>query len=95
MKYLKIGEVASILAVGTQTLRDWDNRGEFVANRITRGGSRMYIDDDVYAKLDTMKGTPLMRFHNDVRVLVNAYDKLTSSDYYKEHICKDRNNGKK
>lgn len=45
-KLLKLSEVAEILNVCKNTLRNWDNSGKLVAIR-TIGGSRRYKKDDI------------------------------------------------
>lgn len=45
-KLLKLSEVAEILNVSKNTLRNWDNSGKLVAVR-TVGGSRRYREGDI------------------------------------------------
>lgn len=86
MKYLKVGEVAAILGVSTQTLRTWDNDGTFEADRKTSGGTRMYYDGNVKHKLRSMTGTPVMKFHNQIRDIMVIIEEMKESEYYKETI---------
>ena len=45
-KLLKLSEVATILNVSKNTLRNWDNNGKLIAVR-TVGGSRRYRESDI------------------------------------------------
>ena len=45
-KLLKLSEVADILNVSKNTLRNWDNNGKLFAIR-TVGGSRRYKESDI------------------------------------------------
>lgn len=45
-KLLKLSEVADILSVSKNTLRNWDKSGKLIAVR-TVGGSRRYKESDI------------------------------------------------
>lgn len=45
-KLLKLSEVAEILSVSKNTLRNWDNNGKLIAIR-TVGGSRRYKENEI------------------------------------------------
>jgi len=41
-RFIKIGEAATLLGVGIDTLRKWEKSGELIPDRKTKGGTRFY-----------------------------------------------------
>jgi len=58
-KYLKIGQVADIVGVSTETLRRWDKTGKFLSKRHPINNYRVYSEEQVQCLVKEMEQTYL------------------------------------
>ena len=71
-RYIKIGKAAHVMGVTVQTLRRWERQGVLAPDRITEGGTRYYLVDNL---------TGHAKQENDLTL---AYARVSSQDQKKD-----------
>jgi len=67
-RYIKVGEAANLLGISIQTLRRWEQKGELLPDKRSRGGTRYYDVDKLFG---------LQNIETDITI---AYARVSSHD---------------
>jgi DNA-binding transcriptional MerR regulator len=77
---LSIGDVAEQIGLSFRTIRYYDQVGLAVPSARTKGGHRLYTDDDVARLRLIMKMKPLDFTLEEMRIVLTSLDRLRDGD---------------